>query len=103
MRGAYAHHLVTMHCPDPECPRFNHEIDFRWAPDCWDHPAEWIDEPECPSCGSPMEENPIDVQAVVEEAAELFNDDWMDWDPKDRAFFTVALMYVRWKKVQGGS
>lgn len=86
--------IVDLHCHNPACALFNREQEFRWAPTCWEHPGEWVDEPECRFCYSEMHELPIDVQAVVEEAAQRFNDDWLDWTPADRVFFAAVTAYL---------
>ena len=83
-----------MYCHDPTCASFNIEQEIRYLDRSWEHPAEWVDEPECRACYRELEDLPLDVQDLVESAAERFNDDWLDWSPSDVAFFEAAQKYL---------
>ena len=87
------HQIVEQHCHNPSCSLFNRAQEFCWALDCWEHPAEWVDEPECRECWGETHAEPLDVQRVIDDVARDFNDDWMDWSEADRQYFRAALAY----------
>jgi hypothetical protein len=70
----------TRYCRQPRCKRFNEPQGFLYYPTSYEAPGEWIDEPECRSCGHTCGEHELDVQYAVEGLSDALMDDLKDVD-----------------------
>lgn len=49
---ARTHYPVDMYCHNRDCEDFGEKFPIRVTYDSWDAPSEYVDDPECPICGS---------------------------------------------------
>jgi len=90
----------TMYCNAPTCLVVGKPQEIKYAAATYYQPAEWVQDPECGWCQGPLDEDPIYVKELAQDAADWLPEDPDDWDERDRAFAPLVVAYAQHKQEQ---
>lgn len=68
----------TMFCHDPHCRMFNEPQSVAYLPTTYDHPSEWVDDPECSACNGELHDKAWEWETLQQRLASAL--DYADID-----------------------